>query len=219
MNRGRLSPREYRLLSAYLDGELSAKEHARVAQRLASDRRWQAAYHQMATVKRGLATLPLPSAPRPFTLTSSQAEAARPWHQPRPTRVYRWASALATVLLLITVAGDLFGRHLPLAAAPPPPTTMQLDSAPAAEKDLGPTTVTPLPGQEDTHPLAAPPQPAERLTIAPSPTPFPPPAVASPLPLTAPPAPPSPPHWPWRLAEALLACIALSLGCLGWRRH
>ncbi len=220
MNRNHLSPREYRQLSAYLDGELSPQEQARVAQRLASDRRWQTAYRQMQAVKHGLATLPPVHAPRPFTLTPAQAHAARPQRQPRAPRAYRWASALATVLLLIMAAGDLLGHPLPL-AAPPPSEVANFQALPANEKALDTTPpVAPTPA-ESARPMVAPHQPLQGLAIA-SPTPTPQPS-ATPIatrhlpPTTAPP--PSPIRWPWHLAEAILALTALVLGYLGWRRH
>lgn len=112
------------LFSAYLDDQLSPAERQQVEALLASD---AAARQQLAELRytvRLLAETPRVSAPRAFTLSQTQVAARqRRWRFPawlQPTYV-RSAAALAAVLLLVLLIGDLGFRN---AVAPTGPAAL-----------------------------------------------------------------------------------------------
>ena len=100
------------LLSAYLDGQLSAGERARLETRLAADpalrAELEALRHTVALV-RDLPPVPIP---RNFILPQTMAARPRPVRPPRPRRA--WAAPLLTaatafvsLLFVVVLAGDL----------------------------------------------------------------------------------------------------------------
>ncbi len=218
MSRANLSARDLRLLTAYLDGELPPREAARVAQRVADDPAWQEAYAAMQAVKQGLHTLPRQRAPRAFTLRAGDVVTQRPWGT---RRVYRWASAAALMLLFLVFAGDFLSHTMLLGAtAAPPPRALSAapveqpaaESAKAAGAAVGMATPTLSPQPRALAPAHVEENALEPVTATPTPTPTP-----FPVPSAAPSA-PTPSPWGWRLVEGALACLAVVLAFLGWRR-
>ncbi len=215
MSHANLSARELRLLTAYLDGELPPGQAARVAQRVAADPAWQEAYAAMLAVKQGLRDLPRHRAPRAFTLPAAAATRQRIGGL---QRAYRWASAAALLLLLFVFAGDFLTHHMLLSAAPPPPQALSAAPAPAERPAAESAKAA-----EGAATPTAPPQPRafalprEENALQATPTPTIPP---TPMTATAPlPPPAAPTPWGWRLAEGMLACLAVALAYLGWRRR
>ncbi len=123
MNLEKLSPRDRQRLAAYLDGELSPRARARVARRVARDPVWRQALEEMQALKAALQALPRPKAPRNFTLTEAQAQAvAKRADRRRGAQralAYRWASAVAVVLLMFVMVGSWMTAHLATGAAVP----------------------------------------------------------------------------------------------------
>ena len=110
----RISPRDLELLSQYLDQQLGPIERKRLEARLADEAALQAVFEDLQKTRLLLRSMPRLRAPRNFTLSQ---------HQLPSRAVRRWApamgfvSALASLLLLLVVAGDLFGLFLPARVA------------------------------------------------------------------------------------------------------
>jgi hypothetical protein len=108
------------ILSAYLDGQLSPTEGARLETRLASDAGLQAVLEQLRQARGVLRQLPRRRAPRNFTLSPLDARIRAP--VPALFPVLRFASVLASLLFLSAIA--INGLTPPatarLAAAPVP---------------------------------------------------------------------------------------------------
>jgi anti-sigma factor RsiW len=145
--------RDIEQLSAYLDGQLSPQEAARLESRLARDPQLRAVMDELAQSRALLRQLPARRAPRNFTLTAAMAGVRPPLPRPYPT--LRWASLLATLLLIFTFVTNTLAPTL--ATAPLPygmgggggPETMTMSEEPptAAEplRQMAPlSTETPL---------------------------------------------------------------------------
>lgn len=94
--------RDVEKLSAYLDGQLSTAETARLEPRIAANPALAAVLEAMRQSRSVLRRLPQRRAPRNFTLTPRMAGLRAP--TPRAVPVLRFATVLATVLLAITFA-------------------------------------------------------------------------------------------------------------------
>lgn len=107
------------LLSAYLDGQLDSAVSARLASRLKSDESLRAVLDDLREARGILHQLPQRRAPRNFILTPKMAGIKPP--APRAYPVFRLATAVATLLFLITfVVNGLSPVATHLAAAPAP---------------------------------------------------------------------------------------------------
>ena len=113
------------LLSAYLDGQLSPSEVARLEARLSSDTGLKAALADLRSTRGLLRRLPQRRAPRNFRLTPAMAGIKPP--EPRAYPIFRFATALAAFLFVASVA---LNALTPLAA-------QRLASAPAPVYGMG----------------------------------------------------------------------------------
>jgi hypothetical protein len=89
-------------LSAYLDGQLSPSDSARLESRLQSDPELASAYNDLRSTRGILRKLPSRRAPRNFTLTRKMVGLNPPL--PRTYFGFRFATAFATILFAFTVA-------------------------------------------------------------------------------------------------------------------
>lgn len=100
-----ISPRDLEMLSAYLDGQLSSKEIARLQKRLQSDLQLQIALDELRLTRTALRSLPMLRAPRNFTLkpdmVRQRGSARRPAYP-----IFGFASLVATLLLVIVFVTD-----------------------------------------------------------------------------------------------------------------
>lgn len=110
-----ISFRDVEQLSAYLDGQLSQAESARLESRLKADSSLSAALEDLRLTRALLRRTPQRRAPRNFSLTPKTAGIRPP--VPRLVPAFRFASAVATLFLLLTFVGNLIGSFS-LAAAP-----------------------------------------------------------------------------------------------------
>ncbi|MGA7192741.1 MAG: hypothetical protein WBW94_03855 [Anaerolineales bacterium] len=125
-----MNPRDLELLSAYLDGQLNPSDSARLESRLASDESLRTALDNLRSTRSLLRQLPSRRAPRNFTLTPRMAGIKPP--TPRAVPIFRFASALATFLFIITfVINGLISLSAPSFAAAP--LSAQQESAPAGQ--------------------------------------------------------------------------------------
>ncbi|MBU1660613.1 MAG: hypothetical protein KKD28_03985 [Chloroflexi bacterium] len=103
-----ISSRDWETLSVYLDGQVRPRARTSLEARLQTDPSLSAALDELRRTRSVLRSLPRLRAPRNFTLTPQMAG------QPRviASRLYpafRLASALASLLFVLVVAGDFLG--------------------------------------------------------------------------------------------------------------
>src|SRR5512133_2873447 len=98
-----LSRKDYLLLSAYLDNELSQSDMQRVEVRLLADKQFKRTSLELAYTKRMLQALPKIRAPHNFMLNPERVNktAKHQFFQP----VWGLVSAVSTFLLLVLFAG------------------------------------------------------------------------------------------------------------------
>lgn len=134
-----LSPKEWQLLSEYLDGQLTAREQERLEQKLHSRPDMQSALEEMRRVRSALRTTPRRRVPRNFTLTHAMvAEHARkPWERWIPALGV--TAALATVMLVVTLWIGALPAGWPgsgkTAQAPAQPEVMALEQTAGDEAE------------------------------------------------------------------------------------
>ncbi len=108
-----ISPRDLEALSAFLDNQLPTKERNQLQARLLAEPELKATLDDLRRTRALLQRAPKARAPRSFALRPEQVAV-----RPRGTLFnnLRWVSSVATVLLALVVAGDLWsGRLLPVA--------------------------------------------------------------------------------------------------------
>jgi hypothetical protein len=98
-----ISPRDYELLSAYLDGELSTRDRARLEARMTKQPELRIGLEELRQTSLLLRSLPRKRAPRNFTIPNALPR-RRP--VPRLFPALRFASALAGILFVIVFIGD-----------------------------------------------------------------------------------------------------------------
>ena len=150
------------LLSAYLDGQLSPSEAARLEARIGGDREMRRVMEDLRAARGLLRALPQRKAPHNFTLRPNMRDLAAP--TPRAFPVLRFASVLASILLLGTIAVN---GLVPLAAdrllsAPAAPAYGMGGGGAAAEP-----AATPAPAEPSQPLLAAAPTAPPEATAPP----------------------------------------------------
>jgi anti-sigma factor RsiW len=96
-----MNQRDLELLSSYLDGQLKPSDSARLEARLSTDPALRAVLDDLRSARGLLRKLPLRKAPRNFTLTPKMVGKNPPL--PRTYPAFRFVSALATLLLFVTL--------------------------------------------------------------------------------------------------------------------
>ncbi len=134
------SERDWLLLSAYLDGELSEQENAALKQRLQTEPGLQEDLRDLRRTRAVLRAAPQRRVPHNFTLTRAMAAETR--------RSSGWLPALSLSSLLATLAlvVTLLGRMLPLTttANAPMMEAMQAPAAGAEEAASMPSPTAPI---------------------------------------------------------------------------
>jgi anti-sigma factor RsiW len=108
--KNQIKSRDWEALSAYLDGQLSNREHTRLETRLRSEPELQVALEELQQTRGVLRSLPKLRVPRNFTLTPEMVGLKR--DTPRMIPVLSFASVLAMILLVFVVIGDFMQLHL-----------------------------------------------------------------------------------------------------------
>jgi hypothetical protein len=107
-SRSTLTDRDIELLSAYRDGELSARERAEVERRLADDASWRDALAGIEQTHALLNDLPRLRAPRNFTLDPAVYSQPAWWQVVLAPRVLQFGGALgAAAAVILIVIGAL----------------------------------------------------------------------------------------------------------------
>lgn len=109
--------REIELLSSYLDGQLSASESTRLETRLSAEPELASVLFDIRYARGILRKLPARKAPRSFTLTRKMVWLKPPL--PRAYPIFRFSTAFATILLMISFAVNLLTPQFNFAASAP----------------------------------------------------------------------------------------------------
>lgn len=110
----------FELLSAYLDGEVTADERKQVQQWLATDPQVKQQYAKMLKLRQGIQTLPVPSAEQQAQQIAQQVFARIDQHRNR--RFIAWGGAAIAALFMGALSGVM--PQFPaqqIAENPPPP--------------------------------------------------------------------------------------------------
>ena len=124
-----LTSKQWQLLSAYLDGELSEKEKNKAEFLLKSEAQMAQALENLRNTKSLLRLLPIRKVPRQYTLTRQEALANRPGWLVNSLRILSGVSAAALVVLL---AADLLQPTM-MTSPEVMMESMVMQEAPAAE--------------------------------------------------------------------------------------
>jgi len=109
--------REIALLSSYLDEELNTTEAAQLEARLPSDPELVSVLNDLRAARDILRKLPARKTPRNFVLTRKMVGLKPPL--PRSYPIFRFSTALATILLAISFAANLLTPQIRFAASAP----------------------------------------------------------------------------------------------------
>lgn len=128
-----ISPDMYELLSAYLDGQVSARERTAVEDRLRSDAAARQALAELRQMRKMMRSLPTRKVPHNFTLTRAMAQEQRspraiPW-----LRLSSVLSGLVMVFLFLFQFSPALAPTAPAPAAAPQAESMKAMEEPAAD--------------------------------------------------------------------------------------
>jgi len=157
--------RDIEQLSSYLDGQLSPSESARLESRLASDPELASAFNDIRAARGILRKLPARKAPRNFTLTRQMVGLKPPL--PRSYSFFRFSTAFATILFVLTFAANSILPNIRFGAGAPM-------SAPAAQEVYAPPGIgggpaaTEAPAAATEAPMAA--APSLEMSVVPTAT-------------------------------------------------
>ena len=160
---GRVSEHERAevLLSTYLDGRASQTERAMVERHLKSCADCERNLATLSATVVAVRDLPHVRAPRSFALPRSMAKQPRsaPWLYP----LLRTATALATLLFVIAVAGDVYTRFTLFSTSAPmvapaalPSTSIAMQAAATPAQKSVPQTIAPEASRTLEQPAPAP---------------------------------------------------------------
>jgi hypothetical protein len=205
-----ISMREWEALSAYLDGQLPAKERLRLETRLNQAPELRSALEDLRRTRAVLRSQPKVRAPRNFTLTPDMVGLkARPVRRAPAYPFFRLASALAAFLFLLVLVGDLtglpsrlgFGGVAQPAQVAMAPAASSLESAP----EINPAYPEPTQEASEAAQLKSLPENATQspmMSMAQPATPTPGPAATAEAPRAAMPFRPTPEGTPFGVAGA-----------------
>ena len=126
----RITERDWEILSAYLDGELNAKDAARLESKLRGNADLRDALTELRRTRALLRSQPRLRAPRNFTLTPETAGVRQPVQPARRlSPVFGMVSAFASLLLIVVILGDMF-------ISQPMGVSREMSSAPATYSDV-----------------------------------------------------------------------------------
>jgi hypothetical protein len=148
----RISDRELEAISAYLDGQLSPREHARLESRLKTDSQLRLALEQMRRTRALLRSLPKVRAPRNYVLTPQMVHPRR--QAPRSYPVLRLVATMASFLFVLVLIGDFLGlgrASSPQIAALTEEPMAQVLEAPSEEGDTSIESAAPAAEPEETQ--------------------------------------------------------------------
>jgi hypothetical protein len=134
-----ITPRQWELLSAYLDGKLSGKDLDLIQAQLYTSPELKKALSEIKQLKRILRSMPVKRVRRNFTLTAAQAQ---PGRRSIFVPVFRFASLAASLALIALLAIEFLPGLFNLSAAAPKASEAPMLMASAAEQQ--PTELPPV---------------------------------------------------------------------------
>lgn len=156
MMKNGISRRDWQTLSAYLDGQLSDRERARLETRLIDDSELNIALEEIRSLRSLLQEIPVKRAPRNYTLTPQMVGVRV--SQPPSYPALRLASVLSTVLLMLVWFSNLL---FPMAMGSLPHMTAISEqpetSYEIVEPPLDPAREAPVNGMDDKESSKVPP--------------------------------------------------------------
>lgn len=108
MIKRKISNKDLKILSNYLDGQLTAPEQLKIAARLKHDQSLSTAYAELKQTRYLLKKAKKISAPRNFTLTPEIAAQIKPAKRPFALPVLSVSSALAAILMVFAILFEVF---------------------------------------------------------------------------------------------------------------
>lgn len=123
--KNQIKSRDWEALSAYLDGQLSNREHTRLQTRLKSNPDLQSALEDLRQTRSVIRGLPMLRVPRNFRLTPEMVGIKR--DKTRFIPVLRLASVLAMVLLAFVFIGDFMLLSAPGTQQLSAPSVVQME--------------------------------------------------------------------------------------------
>lgn len=123
-----LSPKEWQLLSAYLDGVVSPRERIQIEKKLDSEDSFRQALQSLRQTRTVIRSMPRRRVPRNFTLTPEMVQVRQP---ARIFPVLRFSSAFAAIAAVILFAIQLLPTSMKAAAPIAPPAALEMSAAAA----------------------------------------------------------------------------------------
>lgn len=99
----------FELLSAYLDGEVTADERRQVEQWLATDAKMQRLHTRLLSLRQGMRTFPIPPSEQPIEQVAVQVMSRL---ERRPKRTVVWGGLAVAALLIGAVVGTFSRSEL-----------------------------------------------------------------------------------------------------------
>ncbi len=196
-------------LSAYLDDILTAGERARLETRLEREPALRERLEGLRMTVAALAALPAVDAPRNFILLPAMVAQTRPAARPRRRQtwpVFGWATAVATLLLAVVLAGDLFWVRPARRAQPS--DIVALAPEPALRESMATETETLVQAAPEAAPTGMVEEKQAAVEETPAPAAAERAAVTAEATLAPPPMAEAPPAAPLDTAQASLAFSA-----------
>lgn len=132
----KFSNRELEVLSAYLDGEVSDKNRVQIETRLKEEPELREMLEQLQHTRSLVRALPMIRAPRNYFLTPEMVGQSDRPRQLFP--IFRFASALAAVMLVLILFGDFYLLRSQPLPAPVAMQAMEFDEAAADQVEATP---------------------------------------------------------------------------------
>jgi hypothetical protein len=153
-----ISLRDWELLSQYIDQQLSPRRQASLEARLRESPELKEALEDLQRTRSLLKSAPFHKAPRNFSLKPNMVS------QRQPRRVYpvfQFASALASIMLVLVLVGDLLGVVSPVSSPmASDPESMEVLTMPMQGYELTPDASSRVVDPEEFRPEFAPEDPS-----------------------------------------------------------
>lgn len=133
--KSQISPQDYELISAFLDGELKGSAARDFESRLEKAPDLKAALREIQAVRTLVREMPRLRAPHAFTLSPQMVKVRKPgFFTLAALRTMQFSAALSGILLILVIAGDLILSRFseqPALAPQAPAAAIQLEAAPS----------------------------------------------------------------------------------------
>jgi hypothetical protein len=139
-----ITPKDWQILSEYLDGQLSPRDRSKLEQRMQSRPELRDGLEELRRLRSLLRTVPRRKVPHNFTLTRAMVE------KPAPARWGNWipalsfSSAIATFLLILSMLTSMPGGVPAAVVSPESEASRVMMEEPAAEAMLDAAEAPPL---------------------------------------------------------------------------